>query len=100
MAAFTVKELTFAGLFLGLLIVTVVPLFRGGLIPLRHHREVVDMMSRQIEVERSAKEDAQAAAKELLMQNSLLLRKDDVATAALTSIREMVERHEGEDAGP
>lgn len=95
--AFTVKELTFAGLFLSLFALTVVPFFRGGLMTLRHHSEVVDILLKRIEDEKKIGEDWKKTATELLVQNTLLLRKDDVATTAISSIHEFLQKHEEED---
>lgn len=92
-SSFTGKEITFGAIAAAAIIL----ILFGRLIPLRTMSTMVKLWEQRYEAERKAKEDWQRTATEAMMQNTLLLRKDDVATAALTSIHEMVQRHEGEE---
>lgn len=97
--AFTIKDLTLGAL-LGLAIYFIL---RGTLIPSRTYDAMVASyeariaeLSDRIAAERHDKEQAVAAAAEMMRQNTALIQKDDVATAALTSIHSLIDRHERE----
>lgn len=102
LASFTTKDLTF-GVLLGL---TILMILHGRLVPIKHHEEIVTALERHIALvederdkEKKAKDDALAANRELMLQNSLLLEKDDTANSTLVALREFIRRHENGDAG-
>jgi hypothetical protein len=73
------------GIGLGSLVtLTIISIFRGWLVP----KPFYDEVKYRAEQERLAKEKALEAAASLLEQNTLLIRKEDQAHAALQAIRE------------
>lgn len=73
------------GIGLGALVtLTIISIFRGWLVP----KPFYDEVKYRAEQERIAKEKALEAASSLLEQNTLLIRKEDQAHAALQAIRD------------
>jgi hypothetical protein len=75
------------GIGLGALVtLTIISIFRGWLVP----KPFYDEVKYRAEQERLAKEKALEAASSLLEQNTMLLRREDQAHAALQAIRDRV----------
>ncbi|HEU4913069.1 MAG TPA: hypothetical protein VFV76_14360 [Actinomycetes bacterium] len=75
------------GIGLGALVtLTIISIFRGWLVP----KPFYDEVKHRAEQERLAKEKALEASRSLLEQNTMLLRREDQAHAALQAIRDRV----------
>ena len=82
-----------------LVVIVVLMIFRGTLIPLRFYDQMVDTYEKMLASEREAKDNYKAASEDLLTQNSMLLKRDDLATHTLTEIKSYVKEARATEGG-